>query len=187
MRPLDCGTVADSTSRIPYLNSPKPPTISKPAPPPTWHFLTRAVWMQSFLSTHPFLQFQQNKELQRTGLIKYGIPGPRCVHVHLQFLTFCGDPKTACSHNTSQCRWKLYLEIVKNRKLRNNEGEIFQLTLLFLFSLNLKTLEQRNSKSKVLLTEKILKDHLCSITTLLGESFHINNFLTILKLSDNLG
>lgn len=75
--------------------------------------------------------------------------------------------------------------IVRNRKLRDNEDEIFQLTLLF--SLNLKTLEQRNSKSKVSLKEKNLKDHLCSITTLWGESSYIKNILTILKLSDNLG
>lgn len=75
--------------------------------------------------------------------------------------------------------------IVRNKKLRDNEDEkIFQLTPPF-FLLNLNTLEQRHNRLKVSLKENVLKAHLYRITILFGDSSYIN-LLMILKLLDNL-
>lgn len=69
---VEPGTVADSTSRISKLSE-VPQAINHLAirSSPHMAFPNENCWMQSFLSTHPFLQFQQNEELQSTGLRKY--------------------------------------------------------------------------------------------------------------------
>ena len=101
--------------------------------------------MQSFLSTHHFLQLQQNQDLQRIGLIKYSSSGavvaagrvsPSVLAIGL------GTQDGLYSKHPATKVKTVFGNIVRNRKLKNHEEEIFQLPPPH-FSLNLSTLDQK--------------------------------------------
>lgn len=124
------------------------------APPPTWHFPKRTVWMQSFSSTNPFLQFQKNEELQRTGLVKYSVPGPGSVGVHSQFLPLCWDPSTACLHRTSLHKGRVYL--ARQAETKNEET-----TKMRRFSSSHHPFSNLNTGTSISTIEVSLKEKKC--------------------------
>lgn len=115
-----------------------------------------AVWVQSFLPTHPFLQFQQNEELQRIGLVKHSSGGGALTLSFWAILL--GTHSGLCPQHLATRTNAVSGNIVRNGKLRDNEDEIFQLMPPH-FSVNLSTRDQKAQEIKISLKEQNFRAH----------------------------